>query len=168
MSGLARTSLLHYESLGLLQPKARSASGYRLYGPAELARLQSIRRFREAGLSLNAIRELLTPRSMSEPAQLLEQRLLELCKEMETLRTQQKQLTRLLATPGFRSRRFAASKAAWVALLRRAGMSDDEMNDWHRRFEADNPREHATFLRSLGLDGAEVARIRKSSRDMAT
>jgi DNA-binding transcriptional MerR regulator len=168
MSGLARASLLHYESLGLLQAKARSASGYRLYGPAELARLRSIRRFREAGLSLNTIRELLTPRGMSEPAQLLEQRLLELCKEMETLRTQQKQLTRLLATPGFRSRRFAGSKAAWVALLRRAGMSDDEMNDWHKRFEADNPREHATFLRSLGLDTAEVTRIRKSSRGTAT
>ena len=29
--GLARSSVLHYESLGLLAPAGRSAAGYRLY-----------------------------------------------------------------------------------------------------------------------------------------
>ena len=53
-TGLARSSLLHYEALGLLQPRARSDSGYRLYGEAEVQRLQAIRRYREAGLSLEA------------------------------------------------------------------------------------------------------------------
>lgn len=163
-SGLARASLLNYESLGLLKPQARSAAGYRLYGPDELERLQSIRRFRDAGLSLGAIRTLLAPGAVSESAQLLEDRLLGVCKEIERLRTQQQQLARLLATPRLRSGRFAGGKEAWVALLRRAGMSDAQMHDWHRLFEADAPRDHAAFLRSLGLDAKEVARIRKWSR----
>jgi DNA-binding transcriptional MerR regulator len=166
MSGLARASLLHYESLGLLQPQARSAAGYRLYGQMELERLQTIRRFRDAGLSLKVIRELVAPRpgGTSESAQLLERRLMEVCEEIDALRAQQKQLARLLATPGFRNGRIARTKAAWVAMLRRAGMSEAEMLDWHRAFEADSPREHATFLRSLGLSTAEVARIRRWSK----
>lgn len=58
-TGLARSSLLHYEALGLLKPLARSEAGYRLYGEAEVERLQHIRRYREAGLSLEAIQQLL-------------------------------------------------------------------------------------------------------------
>jgi DNA-binding transcriptional MerR regulator len=167
MTGLARASLLHYESLGLLKPAQRSASGYRLYGAEEIERLRTIRRYRDAGLSLKAIGELLGQRksaSTSEPAQILEQRLLELCKELDQLRAQQKQLARLLATPGLRNGRIGRSKAAWVAMLRRAGMSDVEMHEWHKSFEADDPRGHTAFLRSLGLDAKEVSRIRQWSR----
>ena len=166
-AGLARASLLHYESLGLLKPQGRSAAGYRLYGEAELERLQSIRRFRDAGLSLKSIQELLAPgraARTSEATRLLERRLLELCTEMEKLRAQQKQLARLLATPEFRNRRFSATKEAWSAMLARAGMSEAEMHEWHRSFETDSPREHASFLRSLGLDATEVGRIRRWSR----
>ena len=166
--GLARASLLHYETLGLLKPLARTAAGYRLYGQAEVARLQSIRRFRDAGLSLQAIGELLksntSKTNTSAAAQLLERRLLELCNDMERLRAQQKQLARLLASREFRIGRFAGSKESWVGLLRRAGMSETEMHEWHTNFETDSPREHAAFLRSLGLEAAEVARIRRWSK----
>ena len=162
--GLARASLLHYEELGLLKPLTRTAAGYRVYGEKEIERLQSIRRFRDAGLSLKAITELLKPTNTSVAAQLLEQRLLALCQDMERLRAQQKQLARLLAAPAFRTGRFAASKESWVALLSSAGMSETEMHEWHTAFEADSPREHAAFLRSLGLEASEVARIRRWSK----
>jgi DNA-binding transcriptional MerR regulator len=162
-TGLARASLLNYESLGLLEPSARSASGYRLYDAAAIERLQSIRRFRDAGMSLKAIRTLLSPTVSSESAQLLEARMLDVCNEIERLRTQQQQLARLLAAPRLRNGRFEGGKNAWVALLRRAGMSEAEMHEWHRTFEADAPREHAAFLRSLGLDAKEIARIRRWS-----
>lgn len=163
-SGLARASLLNYESLGLLKPSARSASGYRLYDAAAIERLQSIRRFRDAGMSLRSIRTLLSPSASSESARLLEARMLDVCNDIERLRKQQQQLARLLAAPRLRSGRFEGGKDAWVALLRRAGMSETEMHDWHRTFEADASREHAAFLRSLGLDAKEIARIRKWSR----
>ena len=83
--GLARASLLHYESVGLLTPSERTQAGYRLYSQEEIERLQLIRRYRDAGLSLSAIRELCgtKSRNQSEPAKLLEQRLLDLSSEIE-------------------------------------------------------------------------------------
>lgn len=166
--GLARVSLLHYESLGLLVPAARSEAGYRLYGEKEVARLAAIRRYRDAGLSLPAIRELLAGHASNAPAQLLENRLLALCNEMDRLREQQQMLARLLATPEFRARHACKGKAAWIALLRRAGFSDDDMMAWHRGFEASSPAEHEAFLRSLDLGEDEVAAIRQASRPTAS
>lgn len=166
-SGLARASLLHYEQLGLLRPATRSAAGYRLYGEAELARLRSIRSYRQAGLSLQVIGELLAApetRRIAQPAGLIEQRLLDLCREVEALRAQQKLLATLLATPEFRSVRRCRDKAAWVALLERAGFSETDMRQWHVGFESSQPEGHAAFLDSLGLPADEVAAIRRWSR----
>lgn len=166
-AGLARASVLHYERLGLLQPAGRTPAGYRWYGTAEVERLQSIRRFRAAGLPLTTIRDLLKPRALeaaTAPATLLEARLLELCTEVERLRAQQQLLARLLAMPAVRKQQRCKDKDAWVALLQRAGLSDDEMHAWHVSFEADSPAEHAAFLRSLGLGAREVARIRRWSQ----
>ncbi|MBX3604896.1 MAG: MerR family transcriptional regulator [Piscinibacter sp.] len=163
-TGLARSSLLHYEALGLLRPLARSEAGYRLYGDAEVSRLQAIRRYREAGLSLEAIGRLLQRPEADRPAALLEQRLLALSDEVRRLREQQQGLARLLAMPEFHAQRRARGKAAWVALLQQAGFSDEDMRRWHAGFEAGAPAEHAAFLRSLGLSRAEVASIRRAAK----
>lgn len=162
LCGLARASLLHYEALGLLVPAARSPAGYRLYGQAEMERLRTIRRYREAGLSLPVIGELLGPGKPSgdSPAALLEHRLLALSQEVEHLRQQQRILARLLAAPEFRQARSCAGKAAWTAMLQRAGFDEQDMRQWHMHFEADNPDGHAAFLRSLGLSANEIAAIR--------
>lgn len=164
--GLARASLLHYEALGLLLPAARSPAGYRLYGQAEIERLRTIRRYREAGLSLTVILELLGPGQPrgGSPAALLEHRLLALSEEVEQLRHQQRILARLLAAPGFRTGQPCAGKAGWTAMLQRAGFDEHDMRQWHMRFEADSPDEHAAFLQSLGLAADEVAAIRQWSR----
>lgn len=52
-------TLHHYDAIGLLSPSGRSDSGYRLYGRADLERLQQIRLYRELGMSLDAIRAVL-------------------------------------------------------------------------------------------------------------
>jgi MerR family transcriptional regulator, thiopeptide resistance regulator len=162
-TGLARSSLLHYEALGLLKPLARSEAGYRLYGEAEVQRLQAIRRYRDAGLSLEAIRHLLSRPQAKGPASLLEQRLLALSDEVRRLREQQQELARLLAMPEFEALRRARGKADWVALLRQAGFSDEDMRRWHAGFEAAAPEQHQAFLQSLGLSAAEVAAIRRAA-----
>lgn len=166
-TGLARSSLLHYEALGLFKPSARTAAGYRLYAADAIQRLSAIRRYREAGLPLATIRELLGPSSSTskraEPASILEARLLDLTSEIATLRDQQQLLARLLATREFRNVQRCRDKTAWTNLLRRAGFSDAEMRDWHVSFERDSPAEHAAFLKSLGLAATEVAAIRRWS-----
>ena len=56
-----------YEAAGLMPEPARSAAGYRLYGPADLATLIRIRRLRGLGFEIEQIRALLSP---EEPADL--------------------------------------------------------------------------------------------------
>ena len=168
--GLARSSILHYESVGLLSPRGRSPAGYRLYGESELERLLTIRRLRESGLALADIRLILSPsdesalRGGTGPMALLEKRLLGLSLEVERIRQQQRHLAHLLAAPDVRNGRQHWDKASWVALLRRAGFNDEAMHLWHIEFEREAPDEHANFLKSLGLDPAEVAEIRRWSR----
>lgn len=162
--GLARSSVLHYESIGLLAPQGRSPAGYRLYGDAHLERLRTIRRLRDAGLALADIGMLLDRKGGAEgsTAALLEQRLLALAHEAERIRTQQRGLARLLALADFQDKS-GYDKQAWVALLRRADFDDAAMRAWHAEFERDHPEGHAAFLVSLGLTRAEVDEIRRWS-----
>ncbi|MDH3735048.1 MAG: MerR family transcriptional regulator [Gemmatimonadota bacterium] len=51
--GLSVRTLHHYDEIGLLRPGARSAGGHRLYGRAELERLQQILSLRQLGFSLD-------------------------------------------------------------------------------------------------------------------
>lgn len=168
-TGLARSSLLHYEALGLLAPAGRSSAGYRLYGAPELERLLTICRLRDAGLALADIRTLLdsTGTNRSGPAALLEKRLLELSRAIEGIREQQRQLARLLASPAFQQRGKRWSKDAWIALLRQAGFDEAAMQQWHAEFERDNPRGHVDFLKSLGILPKEIAGIRHWSKPPA-
>ncbi|MCG2585081.1 MerR family transcriptional regulator [Massilia sp. TS11] len=157
-SGLSRTSLLYYEAQGLLRPARRTAAGYREYGAAELARLQQIRAWRAAGLGLPTIASLL---SGSAPRDAIDARLASIQQEMAALREQQAVLLRL--RDGRRAGR-RMDKAAWVGLLRAAGLDDAAMARWHALFERQAPGEHESFLRGLGLDAQEVTRIRSWAR----
>ena len=62
LAHLARVSvrtLHHYDHIGLLKPSARTAAGYRLYGEADLLRLQQILFFKELGFPLADIQAIL-------------------------------------------------------------------------------------------------------------
>ncbi len=56
-TGLTVRTLHHYDEIGLLSPSRRSAAGYRLYGEADVARLQRIVSLRQLGFSLEQIGE---------------------------------------------------------------------------------------------------------------
>jgi DNA-binding transcriptional MerR regulator len=58
-AGVSVRTLHLYDRLGLLRPAAVSESGYRLYGEAELERLEHILALRFVGLRLDQIKELL-------------------------------------------------------------------------------------------------------------
>lgn len=58
-AGTTAKTLRFYEDQGLLLPAARTASGYRDYGPETLARLDFIHRGQAAALTLAQIRQIL-------------------------------------------------------------------------------------------------------------
>ena len=59
LSGVSTRVLRHYDEIGLLQPSARTAAGYRQYDDEDLLRLQRIIAYRGLGLGLDDIRRLL-------------------------------------------------------------------------------------------------------------
>jgi DNA-binding transcriptional MerR regulator len=58
-TGLTVRALHHYDEIGLLRPGGRTPTGHRLYGRAEVLRLQQIASLRHLGLSLEEIAECL-------------------------------------------------------------------------------------------------------------
>ena len=70
--GMARLSnstlrtVRFYEEAGLLQPVQRTGGGHRLYGDAELRKLQLVADLRAAGYSLEDIRQLLETKQCCE------------------------------------------------------------------------------------------------------
>lgn len=153
--GVARSTLLYYERMGLILPAARSDAGYRRYGQAELERLRQVCAYRAMGLSLDDIGKMLS--NGDQPA-LIAQRLDQIGREMGSLREQQAVLVRLLGgepEPG------PMDKDGWSALLRASGLDDAAMLRWHALFEQQNPMAHQAFLVSLGLTNDEIVRIRR-------
>lgn len=59
LSGVTSRTLRHYDAIGLLQPSGVGPGGRRLYGRAELERLQEVLVLRELGVDLAAIGEIL-------------------------------------------------------------------------------------------------------------
>src|SRR5690606_30599484 len=58
-AGVSVRTLHHYDEIALLRPEKRSAAGYRLYGHAQLLRLQQILFYRELDFPLEEIGRLL-------------------------------------------------------------------------------------------------------------
>lgn len=58
-SGVSAKMIRYYEDAGLVPPAERSASGYRIYGDADVHRLRFIRRARDLGFQVAEIADLL-------------------------------------------------------------------------------------------------------------
>jgi Cu(I)-responsive transcriptional regulator len=59
-TGLSAKMIRHYESIGLLNPAARSDAGYRRYGEDDLRTLRFVRHARALGFGLDRIGELVS------------------------------------------------------------------------------------------------------------
>lgn len=163
--GLTRSTLLHYDRIGLLRPAERTGAGYRRYGDAEARRLERVCTYRRAGLSLATIAVVLgTPAARAEA---LRSRFDDLDREIEGLREQQRVIARLLRSPELTSDTRALDKATWVSLLRASGLSDEAMDRWHGSFERNDPGRHRRFLEALGIPAAEIAQIRGKAARVA-
>jgi hypothetical protein len=57
------------------------------------------------------------------------------------------------------------NKDLWVDMLRKAGMDENAMHQWHAEFEKRAPEEHHEFLISLGIPEEEVTQIRSWAAD---
>jgi MerR family transcriptional regulator, thiopeptide resistance regulator len=161
--GLSRSTLLYYESIGLLRRPSRTAGNYRAYTKHDLARLRQIGVYRKVGLSLAAIRTVLDLPGGGAAA-ILERRLVDIDAEIETLRGHQRAILCLLQRSRAFRRTKMITKDKWVAIMRGAGFTEPDMHRWHREFERTVPQEHQEFLEFLHIPADEIKSIREWSR----
>jgi len=87
MAGVSTRTLRYYDELDMLKPARINSSGYRIYCQAEIDQLQQILFYRELGVSLESIKEIVTSSSYN-PAQALREhheKLLEKRKLLDSL-----------------------------------------------------------------------------------
>lgn len=74
LAGISTRTLRYYDEIGILKPARVNSSGYRIYGEAEVNRLQQILFYRELGVSLDGIKNIVTSPSFDQAKALIEHR----------------------------------------------------------------------------------------------
>jgi DNA-binding transcriptional MerR regulator len=74
MAGISTRTLRYYDEIGILKPARINSSGYRIYGKEEVDRLQQILFYRELGVSLESIKDIVTAPSFDGAKALREHR----------------------------------------------------------------------------------------------
>ena len=87
MAGVSTRTLRYYDEIGILKPARINSSGYRIYGQAEVDRLQQILFYRELGVGLESIKDIVTAPSFDGAKALREHRekLLEKREQLDVL-----------------------------------------------------------------------------------
>jgi len=123
-AGLTVRTLHHYDSIGLLVPSGRSGAGYRLYGRADVARLQHIQALRKLGMGLAEISAYLEGPDAS-PLAIVTRQLAALEREIEDASRMRAQLqAQLQALRAQLARGEAPDLATWLTTLEQMTMYD--------------------------------------------
>jgi len=89
MAGISTRTLRYYDEIGILKPARINSSGYRIYGQSQVDTLQQIMFYRELGVSLDSIKEIVINPSFNSAEALREHR--------EKLLSKKEQLEMLIA-----------------------------------------------------------------------
>ncbi len=160
---LSRSTLLYYDSKGVLKPSGRNNSNYRVYSSSDAQKLERIILLRNAGMSLADITEIID-KDIDEIEGALEKRLFSINREIQGLRNQQNVIINIIRNQGNIENTRIVTKDKWVSMLRAAGLDEDGMWNWHIEFEKNTPEAHQDFLESIGISSEEIALIRDKSR----
>ena len=157
MAGISRTALLYYDKIGVLTPACKTDAGYRLYDGAGMERLKKIMLLREAGMSLEQIKNIVSNQGNSLTA-LLMQKLKKINDEIARLRSSQEIVLGMLEKTAIADVFQNTDPADFKEILFRSGVislaaeSDEEqMKKWHDEFENLSPQNHRRLLELLGI-----------------
>ncbi|MDA8393166.1 MAG: TipAS antibiotic-recognition domain-containing protein [Actinomycetota bacterium] len=124
-TGLTVRALHHYDHLGLVQPSARTDSGYRLYAESDVERLYRVLALRQLGLPLDAIGRVLDGQTSIE--ELLDAHREYLDRQLVALRTLRAQVA-IVAAAGRTGE--AASVTHFLELIRKVITVDDTIKQY--------------------------------------
>jgi len=148
LAGVSPRTLRYYDEIGILKPARINSSGYRIYSPREVDKLQQILFYRELGLSLDEIKEIITSPSFDEIKALREHK--------EKLLAKREQLELLIANVD----KTIASKEGRIT------MSDKEkFAGFKQKLVEENEKKYGKEIREKYGDEA-VDRSNKILKDM--
>lgn len=162
IAGVSSRTLRYYDEIGILKPARINSSGYRIYGQAEVDRLQQILFYRELGVSLENIKEIITAPSFDAAAALKEHR--------EKLLAKREQLDLLIANvektiasaerriimtdkekfEGFKQNMIDENEKKYGQEIR-AKYGDEQVNKSYNKIKNMTPEEYAQ-IEKLGTD----------------
>lgn len=89
LAGVSTRTLRYYDEIGILKPARKNSAGYRIYGRREVDKLQQILFYRELGLDLDSIKQLVNDPAFDGAAALKNhrQQLLEKRRQLDLLIT---------------------------------------------------------------------------------
>lgn len=148
--GVARSTLLYYERIGIITPQRNPENGYREFSRADIDTLLLVRQLQQAGFSLKEVIDLMA--GTLDP-QLIRERYRDLEAKIKAMSMAKEVVGSLLAcTTGER-------------------MQGDESGgrgrDWHAAFERKGAEAHSAWLQRLGFSEKERLYIRWVTRNIS-
>jgi DNA-binding transcriptional MerR regulator len=145
-TGLAARTIRFWSDAGLVPPAGRSASGYRLYDAAAVARLDLVRTLRELGLGLDVVRAVLA--RATTVAQVAAAHVAVLDEQIRILRLRRAVLSAVAARGHTIQEALLMHKLAHLSARERQQMIDDFVDGVFADITLKNPR----------APGADIAR----------
>lgn len=148
--GVARSTLLYYERLGIISPRRLAKNSYRRYSEQDVTHLIVLRQLQQAGFSLEECQQVLNGNIDST---LIEQHLVRIKQELQQMKVTQQLLQSLYKHQTGKQMDHSASK--------------QQLQQWHHDFEQLSADAHVQWLRQMGFSEKEIFHIRWVSRDMS-
>lgn len=154
LAGVSTRTLRYYDEIGLLKPARINSSGYRIYGQPEVDRLQQILFYRELGVSLEEIKEIVTSPSFDADLALREHRekLIAKREQLDTLIANvdltlaQREGTKTMSDQqkfeGFKQKLIDDNEKKYGAEIR-AKYGDEQIDKSNQKIKAMTEKEHA-------------------------
>lgn len=166
LAGVSTRTLRYYDVIGILKPARINSSGYRIYGQTEVDQLQQILFYRELGVSLEGIRDIITAPAFDGANALVEHhdKLLEKRAQLDVLIANVEKtiaLTegRITMTDkekfeGFKQKLMDDNEAKYGKEIREK-YGDKEIDNSNKKLKNRTQEEHAT-IEKLGNDVIEA------------
>jgi DNA-binding transcriptional MerR regulator len=158
MTGVTPRLLRHYEAVGVLRPaETNPRTGYRYYTRAQVATLQRVLGYREAGVPLALIAAVMRG---DEPRELLERQRDALVAERVALDRKLALLDEEIARRAMRPFRVKRTAPVWAASVRQSvetyAAADELMRDLRARFAVDDATRSAAIWHCCRPDEGRI------------
>ncbi|MCP4119031.1 MAG: MerR family transcriptional regulator [Desulfobacteraceae bacterium] len=148
--GVARSTLLYYERMGMVTPKRNPDNGYREYSQKDMELLLMVRQLKQAGFTL---KESMAVMKGALDPDLLLARYNALCQEIEAMTMAKEVVKSLLVS--------ATGELPPGDVAGRRGQN------WHAEFEQQGAEAHFAWLKRLGFSEKESLYIRWVTRNIS-